>query len=165
MSTTWAEFSLKLPNLDFITGARVQGLCLCWCPKPLSKKVLSDILKSPKTKLNEFPSTGKPKQDRTAKQWGARHSRKPLFLPPAGLHTNHVCSEEPYIPSTPTQSPWSLAPAQPGPRQGREQQMVGQRETETGTHNQAESRDPKRGVCRLALRQLDASYSHLRKDS
>lgn len=130
MATTWAEFSLKLPKPEF--HYRCQSLCLCWCPKSqppkdLSKKVLSDKLKSPKTKLNELPSTGKTKQEDTAKQWGARHSPQTLLLPPAGLHTNHVCvcAEEPYIPSTPTQSPWSLAPAQPGPRQGREQQMVG----------------------------------------
>lgn len=42
---TWAELSPKLPNLDFITGARVQGLCLGGCPRPqpptdLSEKVL-----------------------------------------------------------------------------------------------------------------------------
>lgn len=57
---TWAELSPKLPNLDFITGARVQGLCLGWCPRPqppmdLSEKVLPSILlyfilKSPETK-------------------------------------------------------------------------------------------------------------------
>lgn len=44
-----------------------------------------------------------------------------------------------YILSSRAQSPWSLAPAQMGPRQGREGQMVGRREAETERDRQKQN--------------------------
>lgn len=80
MSATRAELSQKLANLGFITGTRVQGLCLSWClrpqpPKDLSEKVPQQHPQIPENKAQlTAKALGSPSKEGTAKCWGARNS-------------------------------------------------------------------------------------------
>lgn len=184
MSATRAELSQKLSNLGFIIGTRVQGLCLSWCPRPQPPKDLSEKVpqQHPQIPQNKAQLTAKAlgspsRQEGIAKCWGGGVETPPKTPVPASSWTPHKPQllRAVYIPSLPTQSPWSLAPAQTGPRQGRAGQMVGRREAESVRDSQKQNHTIKQKqidkaetlkVCVrwLVLCQLNASYSHLRKD-